>query len=130
VATLDHAFEKGGAVDEESIDFAALQIKSARATTNVGPGIVREVVLGYLIEKVDAFEVVMAIGPVRMAAIKLFDKWGPLVGRFSETQPEKIEVLQYLQVSLLLSPSPIATSSGMSRADHRSSPPTTSNPSS
>jgi hypothetical protein len=98
IATLDHAFEKGGAVDTESLDFAALQVKGARSTTNVGPGIVREVVLGYLLEKIKG---VREAGPavvVRDNATKLFKTWGPLLDRFAESTEEKVEVLQYLQV--------------------------------
>ncbi|CED82551.1 Translation initiation factor 2B, epsilon subunit (eIF-2Bepsilon/GCD6) [Phaffia rhodozyma] len=101
LATLDHAFEKGGAVDDESLDFAALQIKSARATTNVGPGIVREVVLFYLLSKVEGVDEKASTVKVMAASDKLFELWGPLLSRFAETTSEKVEVLQFLQKILL-----------------------------
>jgi len=96
---LDHAFEKGGEVDTESIDFAALQIKSARATTNVGPGIVRDVVLGYLVSKVEGVKEGAGKGVVKVKAEELFEQWGPLLSKFAEVEEEKVETLQFLQVS-------------------------------
>lgn len=111
IATLDHAFEKGGEVDTESIDFAALQIKSARATTNVGPGIVRDVVLGYLVSKVEGVEQGAGKGVVKVKAEELFEQWGPLLSKFAEVEEEKVETLQFLQVSYRTPLSPANSSS-------------------
>lgn len=98
-ATLLHAFEKGGKVDQESLDFAALQIKSARATTNVTPGLVRETVLAYLVDRVQAAKDGKPAREVLKEADALFEVWGGLLERFAEEVSEKVEVLQMLQVS-------------------------------
>jgi hypothetical protein len=102
-ATLLHAFEKGGQVDQESLDFAALQIKSARATTNVTPGLVRETVLAYLVDRVQSAKDGKPAREVLKEADDLFEIWGGLLERFAEELSEKVEILQMLQVRPLAS---------------------------